>query len=305
MSSGTPKTGKKPNRAARAKIAEQRARQARADRRRRILTVVGSVIGIAAIVGALVAIKVTQGSGTKSADTVAVQTAPSAVVQSVTSVPAAVADKIGAGSAKGGPKAVTGDKLTKSGKPEILYVGAEYCPYCAGERWALTEALSRFGTFDGLKTTTSSLVDKPAGLHTFTYRDAKYTSDYVAFTPVETATSNVKSGSYEPLHKLTDAQQKLVTKYNSSGGIPFIDYANQYVSEGAGFDINLLQGLTWQQIADKLDQPDTDVAKAINGSANVITATICKLTNDQPANVCGGTAIKDIEKQIDAAAAKK
>ena len=36
--------------------------------------------------------------------------------------------------------------LTSGGKPEILYVGAEYCPYCAAERWAMVVALSRFGT---------------------------------------------------------------------------------------------------------------------------------------------------------------
>src|SRR6202043_382420 len=50
--------------------------------------------------------------------------------------------------------------LTASdGKPEILYVGAEYCPYCAAQRWAVVTALSHFGTFSGLGTTTSSASD--------------------------------------------------------------------------------------------------------------------------------------------------
>ena len=36
-------------------------------------------------------------------------------------------------------------------KPELLYIGAEYCPYCAASRWPLIIALSRFGTFKGLR----------------------------------------------------------------------------------------------------------------------------------------------------------
>ena len=40
--------------------------------------------------------------------------------------------------------------LTADGKPLVLYVGAEYCPYCAAERCAMVQALSRFGTFSNL-----------------------------------------------------------------------------------------------------------------------------------------------------------
>jgi hypothetical protein len=39
--------------------------------------------------------------------------------------------------------AVSGPHLTSSGKPEILYVATEYCPYCAVENWPLIVALSR------------------------------------------------------------------------------------------------------------------------------------------------------------------
>src|SRR5438876_6623085 len=37
------------------------------------------------------------------------------------------------------------------GKPVVLYVGAQYCPFCAAERWALVLALSRFGHWAGLR----------------------------------------------------------------------------------------------------------------------------------------------------------
>ena len=46
------------------------------------------------------------------------------------------------------------------GKPGVLYIGAEFCPFCATERWAMVNALGRFGTFSGLKITNSSTTDQ-------------------------------------------------------------------------------------------------------------------------------------------------
>ena len=65
------------------------------------------------------------------------------------SVPAATFNAVGAGTATG-LKATSGQpELTLDGKPEVLYMGGEYCPYCAAERWAMAAALSRFGTLSG------------------------------------------------------------------------------------------------------------------------------------------------------------
>src|SRR6266852_5220447 len=46
-----------------------------------------------------------------------------------------------------------------NGKPEIFYFGAEFCPYCAAQRWSLVIALSHFGTFSKLPETYSSNLD--------------------------------------------------------------------------------------------------------------------------------------------------
>ena len=45
------------------------------------------------------------------------------------------------------------------GKPELLYMGGEYCPFCAAERWAIAAAVSRFGTLSGLHFIHSSPTD--------------------------------------------------------------------------------------------------------------------------------------------------
>ena len=81
------------------------------------------------------------------------------VVDKVTSVPASTLNAVGdgGGAVTGKPTSISGTALTANGKPEMLYIGAEYCPYCAAERWAMIVALSRFGTFKGLATVHSAV----------------------------------------------------------------------------------------------------------------------------------------------------
>src|ERR1700748_114376 len=44
----------------------------------------------------------------------------------------------------------SGEPLVEGGKPLVMFMGAEWCPFCATERWALVEATSRFGKWSGL-----------------------------------------------------------------------------------------------------------------------------------------------------------
>jgi hypothetical protein len=53
----------------------------------------------------------------------------------------------------------------------------------------------------------------------------------------------------------------------------------------------VLQGRSAQQIADALADPASPVASAIGGTANAITADLCRITGNQPASACTpGTA---------------
>ena len=216
------------------------------------------------------------------------------VVAAVTSLPAPELDAVGVGTAHNLIKRVSGTLLKgPNGLPEVFYYGAEYCPYCAAERWPLVIALSRFGTLSGLKTTTSSSTDVYPNTPTFTFHNATYTSQYVDFQAVETTDRDRNS-----LESPTAAQQALVAKYDTSGSIPFIDIGNHYASSGAMYLPDVLSGMTWQAVADSLANVDTAQAKAILGSANLITAAVCKLTTDQPTSVCSSTAIQAIEKTL-------
>src|SRR5215475_1731817 len=281
----------------REKIAAQRAAERRAEQRRRILIASGSIIAVIAVVVAFIVIKANNKPSTNSSNG-PTGAALSSVVSKVTNVPASTLDKVGSGSFTGKIQPVSGGTpLTSGGKPEMLYMAAEYCPYCAAERWSMIVALSRFGTFSGLSTVHSSTTDTPSNISTFTFHGSSYTSKYLTFTPVEMETNipDPSTGGYTTLQTPTKEQQALLTKYDAApyttqpGAIPFIYFGGKYVSIGASYDATVLSGLKWDQIANDLKNPDSAVAKAINGTANHITATICKMTGNQPASACTAT----------------
>jgi Domain of unknown function (DUF929) len=216
------------------------------------------------------------------------------VVASITGLPASELDQVGVGSATNVIKAVSGPALTgATGKPEVFYLGAEYCPYCAAERWPMIVALSRFGAFTGLQTTSSSSTDVFPNTPTFTFRKASYSSQYIDFQSVETTDRNQNA-----LQSPTAAQEALVTRYDSNGYIPFVDFANRYAFNGAMYQPDVLNGMSWQAVAEALQQPGSAQAKAILGSANLISAAICRLTGEQPDAVCSAPSIQAIEKTI-------
>lgn len=235
------------------------------------------------------------------------------VVNQVTSVPATVLDKVGTGSGavNAGSSPIIplkgGTLLTSGGKPEMLYIGAEYCPYCAAERWAMIVALSRFGTFTGLRTIHSSSTDVNANTPTWTFVHSTFTSKYLTFVPVEMYTNipDPSTGGYTPLQTPTKAQNALISKWdappyvpsNSAGSIPFIDFGNKYMISGASYNSSNFPSLTWAKIASDLKNPSSSVAKGVDGTANYITATICKLTNNKPATACTAT-VQSIEKSL-------
>jgi hypothetical protein len=51
----------------------------------------------------------------------------------------------------------------------------------------------------------------------------------------------------------------------------------------------VLEQQTWSQIAATLRNPRNMTGQAILGTANYITAAICRLTGDQPASICTAT----------------
>jgi len=213
--------------------------------------------------------------------------APVGLVQKVASVPASVNEKIGAGTA---PMVVKLTGATESATPDVYYIGAEYCPYCAAERWSILNALSRFGTFSGVNITTSGPAPEAfPDTATLSFYQSKYTSKYLKFGMAE-----VETNAGKPLEQ-PSAEQLPIWQANGQG-YPFINFSGKYKLNGT-YDPGVLAGKTHDQIATAMSDPKSEIAKGAIGGANVLTATICKLTNDQPANVCTAS-IKKLEAQL-------
>jgi hypothetical protein len=300
----------------REKIAAQQAAARRSEQRRRILIASGSILVVLVVVLVFVVVKLTSGSGSGSDNSSNGPTgsALASVVKTVTSVPASTLNTVGAGSGIiATPESIKGTALTANGKPEMLYIGAEYCPYCAAERWGMIVALSRFGTFTGLSTLHSAKANGAGEAEpypdtpTWTFAKATFTSQYLTFTPVETYTNipDTSNKAYTVLDTPTSAQQALLAKYDvpplvpasDAGAIPFVDFGNKYVIGGAGYLPSTLAGLSWATIAGDLSNASSTVAQQVDGTANYITAAICGITGNTPASVCNST-IQALETKI-------
>jgi hypothetical protein len=283
------------DRAARREAAAAEMRRAQVQQRRTRLIWTGAVVAVVVVIFASVAIFGLHHKGGSGAKTTAANTK---LLQTLSGIPASSYDAVGAGSAANPPVALSGSSpLTAGGKPRVLYVGAEYCPYCAAERWAVVTALARFGTFSDLGETTSSHLDAYPDTPTLSFHGSTYTSKYLSFTGYETQSNQVQGNTYAPLDKLSTPDGKLFDKYDfppyvqSKGAIPFIDIGGKYVSQGATYDPSLLAGLTHQEAADGIANPDSPLSKAVLGSANRFTAAFCRLTANQPANVCTSSGV--------------
>jgi Domain of unknown function (DUF929) len=270
-----------------------RAQQAREARRKVTLSVTAVGVVLVVIV-ALIVVKIVTNGHTTTAKPTNPNLASAAIMTALATVPAATANSIGVGTVTSKPLAISAPALTADSKVRILYDGAEYCPFCAGERWAVAVALSRFGTWSNLGVTTSSATDTYPNTATLAFHGATYTSTLLSFTGYEETTNQPQGNSYVPLDTLTAADQAIVSKYDavpyvsssSAGTIPFVDIGGKYVISGASYDVSILQGKTHEQIAAALKDPSSDIAKAIIGTANVITADICKATGNLPVTVC-------------------
>jgi hypothetical protein len=252
----------------------------------------GIVAAVAIVVGIFFYLSHQQSTETSSGGATALKT--------LTSIDNSTLAAVGPGSANNLLMPLSGVSELKGadGKPVVLYVGAEYCPYCAAQRWGMINALSRFGTFGGVQPITSSESSVP----TFSFHNSTYTSQYIDFVGRETGDQNNK-----PLDSLTAQQQQIFDTYDkapytgkngSTGSIPFIDIANQRVSSGSYYTPDVLIGHSYQDIATQLKDPNSDIAKGALGTANYLTAAICMATNNQPANVCTANPIPSLQTSL-------
>lgn len=275
---------------ARDRIAAQQAAAKQAERRR-VLLIGGGSLGLVVVV---VLVFIFIALNKKQAGSGAL---PASVVRNLTSVPVGTLASVGGGSVltynPQPVKALTDKPLISAGKPEMLYIGAEFCPFCAAQRWAMAVALSRFGTFGPLRGIHSSSTDEFPNTATLTFYKTAYTSPYLTFTPIENETV-----TRTPLQPVTASQQAIWFKYSPGGGFPFVYLGGNSVIVSPLVNPAIMAGLTWAQIARQLHNPASQVGQGADGAANYITAAICRMTSNKPASVCTAAPIPAIESKI-------
>jgi len=257
-----------------------RARQKKRQQTRRITIIVTVVIiAVSIAVGIYFVSTANQGTALDKYDGVQVSTQDMTSLQSVSDQPY-------------GPAATTamqsevdnygGAQFISNGKPVLVYVGAEFCPYCAVERWALIMALERFGNFTNLHYTTSA--NDEGDYATFTFVGSSYTSNYIAFRP------------YEDEDRSENALQAVPANYSAvwssfGSGFPFLDFENTYVIKASVLPFpDIIGGKNWTAILSDISTSDS-VGLQIREAANLITGVICQITQGSPAAVCSASPI--------------
>jgi len=270
----------------------------------------GAVALILIIVIVLVVVKISSSPATSGGPTQFIPTSQQ-IVSDVTNIPASVYNKVGVSSsvtAVNPPTLVKNQPpLVINGLPGVYYFGAEYCPYCAAERWAVVASLSRFGKWSNLGDMTSSTTDVFPGTQTFTFAKAKFTSPYVGLQTSEVYSNQpAAAGGYQPLQKLTSAQSKLVSTYDTAkyfpgsqgNSFPFISFGNKALISGASYSPSILQGLSRSDIASNLNDPTNPATQAIVATSNYMSASTCHIDGEMPASVCTSKGVSAAAKAL-------
>ncbi len=183
-------------------------------------------------------------------------------------------------------------RISSNGRPEIIYIGTPFCASCAGERWALVIALSKFGAFKNLSGTT------PADIHpggpTFSFYGATYTSKYLSFVTDEQSpvSANHSAGVYEGSLTLSEREHNIMTAWDvtpyatQSDSVPFLYIGGKFLLSGFQYDASTIWQLSFQALAKMMTSGTTAVSKHMEAAAGFLIGDFCALSHEQPAPVC-------------------
>jgi len=189
---------------------------------------------------------------------------------------------------------VSKDTMRRGGKLFVFFMGAEYCPYCAAERWAIVRSLQKFGQWDGLKQTISAARDEPfLNLPTYDFTKATYTSPHIEFVARE-----IKDREFNPLQKLLKTEEKLLRKFNPKKEIPFLLIGGRFSQIGSGFTPKIFIGHTFRQTETELKKVESEIRKTIDDEGNIISALLC--VSGLPPELCKEAGTAELVAQVNA-----
>ncbi len=189
---------------------------------------------------------------------------------------------------------VSKDTMRRGGKLFVFFMGAEFCPYCAAERWAIVRSLQKFGQWDGLKQTISAARDEPfLNLPTYDITKATNTSPHIDLVARE-----IKDREFNPLQKLLKTEEKLLRKFNPKKEIPFLLIGGRFSQIGSGFTPKIFIGHTFRQTETELKKVESEIRKTIDDEGNIISALLC--VSGLPPELCKEAGTAELVAQVNA-----
>lgn len=256
-----------------------------------------AALALAALVvaGGMIALLSSGGQSSPAAPVTTSTTQDAALTPSQT--PAADGPSAEATTALAGVKRVSSDPLLERGRPLLFFMGAQFCPFCAAERWALVKATARFGTWRNLKELkTKRGIDGFGKLPSYDLIGATFTSTHLAIRHKEVA--DFDGNRLEPLEGV---EQDLVNAYNPNGSFPFIAAGGPsgQFTVGLAYSPALIDGQSFDELRKAVESDaNTPTVRAISGEADAITAALCELTAGKPAQACSLPGIKALRDQL-------
>ncbi len=285
---------------------------------------------VVVVVLVFVLVKVTGGNNNSNNSTNATASgqhpaaAPASLVNQLASTPLSVQSAAGIGTQATSPfetiknyTALTSSSGSSGGSssggassggtvPRVVFVGAEFCPYCAVERYAVILALSRLGTFNNLKVVDSGSSD--GDIPTWSFLGSTYRSKYVSFTPYETEDRD-RNPLVNPPASIENLWTKQDTTLSGQIGWPYMNFGGKYAltnfPSGMEQTISVLDpgtsgsgaGLTRPQIVAAVHDPSSSYGSVIDSTAilaqaNYIDAAVCSIDGGKPASLCQTSGVK-------------
>jgi hypothetical protein len=227
----------------------------------------------------------------------------------VTTVPVATFNQVGTGKLAGrsefGIFKLHGAPLRVDGKPGVVSGALAWCPHCAVDNWSLAIALGRFGTLTGLRVVDTGtyyaktfrrsggpFYSNTIGLD---FLRAHYSSPYLGLSSFVLQDVN---GHH--VQSPTRAQAKALEPFDppTRGEFPAINVGGDFGFLNSGTTPAVLAHQTGLQIANSLANPQTTIARHLDGLANLFSAAICVATSQQPAAVCTSAGVLAAKQRL-------
>ena len=136
--------------------------------------------------------------------------------------------------------------LLSGGKPWILFMGSEACPYCAAESWAIFDYLNQKGTITNIQYIYSNSSDIYPNTPGISFANSSFESKSIGFTGIEMSNRN-----WQPLNDINQSDLNptsydILTQFILGiGNSAMTNYANSLFSQLTFIYIYFVVGALW------------------------------------------------------------